>query len=283
MSALLDAAPIAAESFDAHANLPLHCAVEKGCSDVTVLEALVDACPQSAEVPSKDGETPIMISFRRAMLQAGEPSSSSPSPSSFPSEREVALLARLAGEALLSEDAKLGGNILLHQAVQRGAPLNILRLLVEACPASATVPAKNDTGHHALMMAFAREQDDAGFPSAAEVSLLASAAGGGAALVADASGKICLHRAVEDGVPVDILEALVKASPQSIDAVSSTDTTPLMAAVEGKASAETVKALLVVAPSPSTISRCIRYGIECGTPAEIVLLLADAMPVGTAV
>ena len=51
MSALPDAAPIAVESFDAHDNLPLHYAVEKGCSDVTVLEALVDACPQSAEVP----------------------------------------------------------------------------------------------------------------------------------------------------------------------------------------------------------------------------------------
>ena len=51
VSALLGAAPIAAESFDVHDNLPLHCAVEKGCSDVTVLEALVAACPQSAEVP----------------------------------------------------------------------------------------------------------------------------------------------------------------------------------------------------------------------------------------
>ena len=279
MSALLDAAPIAAESFDAHDNLPLHYAVEKGCSDVAVLEALVDACPQSAEVPSKDGETPIMISFRRAMLQAAASSSSS----SFQSEREVGLLARLTGEALLIEDAKLGGNILLHQAVQRGAPVNILRLLVEACPTSATVQAKNDTGHHALMIAFAREQGDAGFPSAAEVDLLASAAGGGGALVADASGKICLHRAVEDGVPVDILEVLVKASPQSIEAVSSTGTTPLMAAIEGEASAEAVKALLVAAPSPNNVDRCIRHAIESGTPTDIVLLLADAMPVGTAV
>jgi ankyrin repeat protein len=156
-------------------------------------------------------------------------------------------------------------------------------LLVEACPASATVPAKDDTGHHALMMAFAREQDDAGFPSAAEVSLLASAASGGAALVADANGKICLHRAVEDGVPVDILEALVKASPQSIDTVSSTGTTPLMAAIEGEASSETVEALLVAAPSPNNVDRCIRFGIESGTPTDIVLLLADAMPVGTVV
>ena len=96
---------------------------------MAVLEALVDACPQSAEVPSKDGETPIMISFRRAMLQAAEPSSSSPSSLSFPSEREVALLARLAGEALLTA--------VVVRILQHGPPA---RLMEVASPPTLFLP-----------------------------------------------------------------------------------------------------------------------------------------------
>ena len=408
-----------------HDNLPLHYAVEKGCSDVGVLGALVESCPESAEVPSKDGETPIMISFRRAILQAGGSSSSA---TSFPSEREVSILAESTGEALLTEDSKLDGQILLHQAVRRGAPLGILKLLVDACPASATVPSKDGTGHNALMMSFTRGHDDAVFPSAPEVSLLAGAAGGEPALVTDASGKICLHRAVEDGAPLNVLRALVDANPkslsiltpngdnafalafqragatggyptreeilvlagkpsdevallkntddktclhrilesgknvpadivaaivevapkvieirdcdgntplrlvvqngpsvdtvralvdnadptdaniadclqdciekrssievlhlltnkcpQAVDKPGSEGRTPLLMAIEENASTEIVKALLESAPSPSNVARCFRHGIEAGISTEVVLLLVDAMPLGTIV
>ena len=266
----------------------------------------------------------------------------------YPSADEVSLLANAdGGEAALFTDAN--GKICLHRAVEDGAPLDVLRALIDANPKSLSI--LTPKGDNAFTLAFQRAAATGGYPTREEILVLAGKPSDEVALLKDTDDKTCLHRILASGknVPaaivatvvevapkaieirdsdgntplrlaihvgsavdtvvalvdnadptdanvadclqaciekrssIEVLHLLTNKCPQAVDKPGSEGRTPLLMAIEDSASTEIVKALLESAPSPSNVARCFRYRIEAGISTEYVLLLVDAMPLGTIV
>jgi hypothetical protein len=217
---LLEAWPESARCCDKRGNHPIHCALHGAC-EASVVKRLIDSDPAAVKSASKLGQLPLHSAAR---LGAS-------------ADVMRVLLEAAPGQAKTQDERT--GNFPLHFYVfgrtARTANVEVVQLLLDACPESATY--ENLRGNLPLKIAVAYGAN----PDVVNRLIQEYPAGSRAI---DLWGDTLLHVAISCGRKLPVIQAIVESYPGSVSVMNDKDALPFHLALHYRSPPEVTSFLL---------------------------------------
>ena len=261
---LLEAYPEGVKVEDRKAGrLPLHCAIESGCS-LQIVEILVAAYPAGLSLQDNYGYIPLHLAaihdlwgvevLKFLLEQYPEGLKEEDNEGNLPlhcaafQDNKISLntfkvLLEAYPESAQAENNK--GNLPLHMAVQYGCSLEVVKALVEAYPEGVTV--KNDDNRVPLHDAVHLDLDSGyalrDYVDVQVIKFLLEVHPDGAKNK-DRHGNLPLHTSIECDLSLEILKIVILAYPAGVTVQNEDGDLPLHLAVSHDTCVEGIKIML---------------------------------------
>lgn len=214
----------ATKELDEYERLPLHYACARAMP-FDVVQALIDAFPEGARVPDKNGQLPLHLSVMRSaeidivrLLVKTFPEAviSKDNYNYIPLHHAIEIGAsEEIYQHLLEVDKRcsempVDGRLPLHFAIETKRSPAAIDMILKAFPKAARVPEKSERSRIALQQALERRHP------LSVLQALVDAYPGECSIYKDNTGRLAAHYCVEFDAPVEILRRLVVDNPSVV-------------------------------------------------------------------